>query len=71
MSSYDEISFEEHKRLEFHDEYRQRKARYIKQYFPNGEKFLDVGCGSGFDLKHQVQELGGGNCRCGFKYKLT
>ncbi len=52
---YDRLSFENHVKLEFHDEFRRKKARLLERFWPNGGKLLDVGCGSGFDLKHLAQ----------------
>lgn len=53
---YEQISFEDHVKLEFHDEYRRKKAEYLKRFLPNGGSVLDVGCGSGFDLVHLADD---------------
>ena len=50
---YDHLTFEEHVKLEFHDDFRRKKAHFLKQFLPAARgAFLDVGCGSGFDLYH-------------------
>lgn len=54
-SQYDQMSFEDHVKLEFHDEFRRKKGRFLKRFLPNKGKLLDVGCGSGFDLRFLTQ----------------
>jgi len=54
-SFYDKLSFEGHVKLEFHDEWREKKGQFLQQFLSSGSKLLDVGCGSGFDLKHLIQ----------------
>lgn len=53
---YKRLSLEEHVRLEYHNSYRQKKARFLNGFLPPTRgAFIDVGCGSGFDLYHLVR----------------
>jgi len=50
------LSLEEHLKLEGHLRFREYKTSLLMKFLPQKSIILDVGCGSGFDLKNFTQQ---------------